>query len=101
MVVIESHGPSYIGISAAKNWFELWIKANSKVIKWDILSMHFCEKDQIAFCEWDFERISSGQEHSFLGASIVKFSEQKISFLNEYRMTTPSYVWDECNLNSE
>jgi len=63
--------------------------------------MHFCEKDQVACCEWDFACISSKKEYAFLGASIVKFSEQKISFLNEYRMTKPSYIWDEYNLNSD
>jgi ketosteroid isomerase-like protein len=100
-IVIESHGPIYQGISEIEQWYKFWLEAGSKIIKWNILSFSFCEKEQIAFVEWDFSCISNRTECSLLGISVVKFTEQKISFIHEYRMTQPGYRWEKDKLMSE
>jgi len=38
---------------------DFWEEAKSKITKWDILSFYFCNKEQTAFCEWDFECVSN------------------------------------------
>lgn len=100
-VVIESHGPTYHGISDIERWFEFWLKANSKIKKWDICSFHFCEEEKIAFVEWDFSCISNEIEYALPGISLVKFREDKISFVQEYRMTHQAYNWNGDELKSE
>ncbi|ATN85955.1 hypothetical protein [Coxiella burnetii] len=72
-VVIESHGPQY-----------------------------FCEKKETAFVEWAFGCVSNGREYALPGGiSVVKFSDQKIAFLHEYRMTRAIYRWEGKRLNSD
>ena len=100
-VVIESHGPTYHGIRDIENWFKLWLEAKSKIFKWDIISFAFCEKEQTAFCEWDFSCISDNKKYSFLGLSVVKLLDCKIRLIHEYRMTNPPYEWKGDELNSE
>ncbi|MCC2667089.1 MAG: putative cytosolic protein [Gammaproteobacteria bacterium] len=92
-IVIESHGPRYHGVSDIERWFAFWLKANSRVVEWNILSFSFCEKDQTAFCEFNFACISNDQKYAFPGVSVVKFSDRKIAFIHEYRMTNPAFNW--------
>jgi ketosteroid isomerase-like protein len=99
--VIESHGPTYQGIVAIKRWFELWLAANSHIKKWDITAFYFCEQQQTAFCEWDFSCVSHNEEYSLLGISVIKFSDHKINYLHEYRMTQKPYSWNGEQLQSE
>ena len=99
-IVIESHGPTYHGINDIKKWFNFWTEAGSKVLKWNIISLFFCEKEQVAFCEWDFSCLSNETQYDLPGISIVKFSDQKISFIHEYRMTQTAYKWEESKLDS-
>ena len=100
IIIIESHGPKYVGIQAIKQWVDLWLIAKSKVNKWEILSFNFCEENQIAFCEWDFDCISNNKKYVLSGISQVKFTNHKISHIHEYRMTKPEYLWTEDQLNS-
>ncbi|MCD6045888.1 MAG: putative cytosolic protein [Gammaproteobacteria bacterium] len=100
-VIIESHGPIYYGLSDIEQWFNFWLEANSKITRWDILSFSFCEDENAVFVEWDFSCISHATEYSFFGLSLVKFTEQKISFIHEYRMTRPAYKWEGAKLDSE
>lgn len=100
-VVIESHGPTYHGIADIENWFEFWLKAKSRIIKWEILSFYFCEKEQTAFVEWNFVCISNNIEYTLPGMSVVKFTEQRIAFIHEYRMTHQAYAWAKDELKSE
>ena len=58
-MIIESHGPTYQGIADVEMWFQFWMAANSKVIRWDISSFYFCELKNTAFAEWDFACTSS------------------------------------------
>jgi ketosteroid isomerase-like protein len=99
--VIESHGPTYRGVAAIKHWFELWLAANSIVKKWNIKSFYFCEQQQTAFCEWDFACVSRNQEYTLFGISVIKFSDHKINYLHEYRMTHAPYRWNGERLQSE
>lgn len=100
-IVIESHGPTYQSISDMKRWFEYWKAANSKITKWDILSFSFCEQNNTAYAEWDFSCVSNNQTYSFPGISVIKFTEEKISFIHEYRMTHQAYLWQRDTLKSE
>lgn len=100
-VVVESHGPTYHGISDIEQWFTLWLGAKSNVLKWDILSFCFCKKEQTAFCEWSFTCISNNIKYSFFGMSVIKFSGQKIASIHEYQMTNPTYEWKGDKLKSE
>ncbi len=98
--VIESHGPTYDGISEIKHWFTSWLEAESLVKKWDIMSYFFQKEKDTAFVEWDFSYLSKGVEHSLPGISVVKFTEQKIALIQEYRMTHKAYAWKGDELKS-
>ena len=91
-VIIESHGPTYYGCEQIHRWVHEWFDVNSIVIKWDIISFHY--DSEVGFCEWDFTCIVNEQEYNFLGASIVKYKNNKIAYLHEYRMTAKSYDWE-------
>ncbi len=45
--------------------------------------------------------ISNGHQYKFSGCSIYKMNRNKISFIQEYRMTRPAYSWREDILVSE
>jgi hypothetical protein len=98
--VIESHGPTYYGINDIKKWFELWMEANSKIITWDIHSFYYCE-DTTAIFEWEFHCISHQQHYAFPGITVVKYEQDKIAFLHEFRMTHSAYDWDTKQLKSD
>ena len=84
-IVIESHGPRYNGVEEVKKWFQNW-RQNGVVLKWNVTSFYFLEKENTAFFEWDFACKTTEKDHEFLGISVVQFSEDKISFIHEYRM---------------
>lgn len=100
-VIIESHGPTYHGIAALENWFKLWLQAKSFIERWEMLSIYFCEKEQTAFLEWNFSCFSNNINYAFSGLSMVKFKQEKIYFIHEYRMTHPAYDWRNDELKSE
>ena len=99
--IIESHGPVYYGINDIKLWHDLWLVAGSKVLKWDIITYYFCDKEITAFIEWDFECISYNVKYALPGVSIIKFSEGRIVYIHEYRMTKPAFDWDKKKLVSD
>lgn len=100
-VIIESHGPTYCGIADIECWFQFWLAANSTVTQWDIRSFNFCEPQTTAYVEWDFTCISNNVEHTLRGISVIRFSEKKIAFIHEYRMTHLAYPWTKDQLKSE
>lgn len=100
-IIIESHGPTYHGMRDIELWFKYWLEAKSIITRWNISSFTFCENQQTVFCEWDFACVSNNIEYALPGISIVKFSNKKIAFIHEYRMTRPAYEWRGDKLNSE
>lgn len=100
-VVIESHGPAYQSLADVKCWFDLWLQAKSIVTRWDILAFYYDQLDKTAFFQWEFACVSNGQQYSFPGASVIKFNNQKIIFIQEYRMTHPIFNWMREKLISE
>jgi len=91
-VIIESHGPTYRGLADVKEWVESWIKENYKVDKWDIISFWFV--DDTAVFEWQFTfSAENAAPRNIDGVTIMKFKDEKIIYLREYRTTEPLYDW--------
>jgi hypothetical protein len=91
--IIESHGPTYKGVENVSGWIDLWVKEKARVLQWDITSFLYKDDERTAWYEWDFTCIVGGKKHKLLGASLVKFENEKIVFIHEYRMTKNPYEW--------
>jgi SnoaL-like domain len=92
-VIIESHGPTYQGIEEVKRWINCWIKTGSRVLRWDLRSFYFVDKEKTAFFEWDFHCVANQRDYVLAGSSLVKFSGEKIAFIHEYCMTHMPHPW--------
>ncbi|WP_423062418.1 nuclear transport factor 2 family protein [Candidiatus Paracoxiella cheracis] len=99
--VIESHGPIYHGLNDIKSWFDFWLAADSKILKWDLTSYYFCHHETTAFIEWEFECISNNTTYPLSGISLIKFLDNKIIHIHEYRMTKAAFDWDRKRLVSD
>lgn len=89
-IIIESHGPTYKGLNDVKEWVKKWISENFKVDKWNITSFYLFE--DISVFEWQFAFFSpKTSSRTIDGISVVKFRNNKISFLREYRTTKSLY----------
>ena len=84
-VVIESHGPTFLGKQEIARWLDDWIKQGSRVTKWDVSS--FTYEKSIAAAEWVFACECLGVHYEIIGASIFRFSDEVISRVTEYRST--------------
>jgi hypothetical protein len=91
-LVIESHGPTYRGLPEIKRWIGDWTRSN-KVDSWVIKSFVFF--DNTACFEWDFKCTCAGTTEQIYGASFVKFMDEKISSICEYRITVLPERWKE------
>lgn len=91
--IVESHGPTYKGIDKIKKWVEMWIESGGKVNQWDIVSFYFV--DDVANFEWIFDCSVNNKTYHIEGISTAHFEDNKISYLREYRMTKPSFEWNE------
>ncbi len=91
-LVIESHGPTYRGIPEIKRWIGDWTRSN-KVDSWAIKSFVFAH-DTACF-EWDFRCTCAGTSDGIYGASFVRFTNEKISSICEYRITVLADSWGE------
>lgn len=91
--IIESHGPIYNGAEKVKKWVEVWIQKNCNVAKWNITSFYYF--DNTAVFQWDFGCNVQNKHYSLEGISIVKFENDKIKYLREYRTIKTPYEWDE------
>lgn len=100
-IIIESHGPTYHGISEVEKWFELWRQADGQVVKWDITSFYCCENKTTAFFQWDFACVAKQVKYELLGMSLVVVTNNKISRIHEYCMTHQPYHWNGKMLVSE
>ncbi len=80
--IIESHGPKYQGKEKISKWIENWTSEN-KVESWEITS--FNETQDAVFIEWTFECTVKDKKHLIEGASIIKFTDDKINYIREYK----------------
>lgn len=91
--IIESHGPIYHGQQEIREWFNNWKQEKGRVLSWEVISFYFLERDNIAFFEWDFFCDVKGKNHHLPGISLVRFANNKINFIHEYRMTREAFDW--------
>jgi hypothetical protein len=89
-LIIESHGPTYHGLEHVKQWITTWFQAGGSIHRWDITSFLF-SKDMAAF-EWGFECTGSWGYAGFDGATVVRFTYDRIQTLRKYRCTEVPYV---------
>lgn len=81
-VYIESWGPEYHGAEKIRHWFSEW-NTRGTVLQWDI--RQFFHKGGSTVAEWYFKnKMLDGRVESFDGMSLVKWSGEKISFLQEF-----------------
>jgi hypothetical protein len=90
-LIIESHGPTYRGHELVRAWITSWFDEGGRIHRWDITSL-YSNDDAVAF-EWVFECSGSWGHSTFEGATIVRFENERISYLREYRCTEPPYSW--------
>jgi hypothetical protein len=91
-LVIESHGPTYRGIPEIRQWIGDWTRSNS-VDSWVIKSFVFT--NDTACFEWHFKCTCVGTSDQIYGASFVRFTNQKISSICEYKITVLPDNWKE------
>ena len=91
--VLECYGPVYSGLAETQDWFHDWHTRPEKgtVTRWDILRLIYDEQQETAAVEWDFECVYDGNVGSFLGASLFRFDETKITGIREYKMEKEQY----------
>jgi ketosteroid isomerase-like protein len=82
-VIVESDNSTYRGREEIYQWIRDWNKKRSKVNKWNISS--YDETEDMVFFEWHFQCTVTERLHEFDGASFVKFTSDKISYMREYR----------------
>jgi hypothetical protein len=87
--IIESHGPVYRGIKKVEAWVDSWIAEGNAITDWHITSYYTIE--DTVFFEWSFECVVKGELHALDGMSIVKFTDNKISYIREYKTTKPLF----------
>jgi ketosteroid isomerase-like protein len=90
-LVIESHGPTYRGAGLVREWLTSWFADGGGIPRWDITSV-VRDGDSAAF-EWVFTATGSWGEATFDGATVVRFRDDRICYLREYRCTEPPYDW--------
>ena len=90
-IIIESHGPTYRGKKIVKEWIEDWHTQGNKIEKWNITSFH--STDDLTVFEWIFAYKNKNAREVFEGISLVKFKNNKISALREYRATQFPFMW--------
>lgn len=87
-VLIESDGEIFRGAQKIISEVEKRIAGEYgpwKISRWDITTLAVA--DELCFLEWIFE----GQR-SFEGASLVRYKNDKISYVREYRTAQP--LWE-------
>ncbi|WP_067142027.1 nuclear transport factor 2 family protein [Oceanivirga salmonicida] len=82
ILYIESYGPVYNGIDNIISWFNKWSSINN-VFRWEIKQFVHTENQTIV--EWYFEyKLKDKGIDSFDGVSIIKFKNEKISYIKEF-----------------
>lgn len=90
-VLIESQGQIFRGAHRIIHEVEKRIAGEYgpwKISRWDITTLVVA--GSLCFLEWTFEA-----HRSFEGASLVRYTEDKIRFVREYRTTQPLWEADQ------
>ena len=90
-LIIESHGPTYRGRDVVEAWITSWYQEGNHIGRWEITSFFYVD-GQAAF-EWIFECGGDWGDMLIEGVSIVRFEDDKIAYLREYRSTEPLFDW--------
>ncbi len=87
VVIIECDGTTYTGIDQVRRWFSAWHAApvNGTVTQWDAHRILADVAQDAAAVEWFFSCVCHGEASSFHGASFVRFVENRITSIREYR----------------
>jgi hypothetical protein len=91
-LIIESHGPTYHGKGHVLQWITSWFEEGGQIQGWAVTS--FVYGDGMAAFEWRFECSGGWGSAVFDGATVVRFEDDRISYLREYRCTEPPYKWE-------
>ncbi len=85
VVVVESHGPTYLGAPEAGAWVERWVGAGDRIHRWDLIDVMDCDDGTEAAAEWDFSCTSAGVRYDILGATIATAAHGRLTRITEYR----------------
>jgi ketosteroid isomerase-like protein len=93
-VIVESYGPTYTGADKIARWIDSWLGAGNTVDRWEVTSLEVTAAGRACFFEWEFECTFAGVRSGFAGASIARFSHDRIVALREYKMTDAPFQWE-------
>ena len=93
-VIVESYGPTYTGADKIARWIDTWLGAGNTVDRWEVTSLEVTAAGTACFFEWEFECTFAGTRSGFAGASIARFSHNRIVSLREYKMTDAPFEWE-------
>jgi ketosteroid isomerase-like protein len=85
VVVVESHGPTYRGAGALREWLENWVEAADVVHRWDLGPILEASDGTMAAAEWEFACTAAGRHYEILGASVVEAADGRLTRITEYR----------------
>ena len=75
-------------------WINTWLGAGNTVDRWEVTSLEVTATGAACFFEWEFECTFAGTRSGFAGASIARFSNNRIAALREYKMTDAPFEWE-------
>jgi hypothetical protein len=81
-------------VDKVARWIDAWLGAGNTVDRWELTSLEVTATGTACFFEWEFECTVAGARYGFAGASIVRFSDNRIVALREYRMTDAPFEWE-------
>lgn len=84
-VVVESHGPTYLGAAEVRSWVQRWVEVGDRVHRWDLISVIDSEDGTLVAAEWDFSCTAAGVEYEILGATIATVHHGRLTRITEYR----------------
>jgi hypothetical protein len=93
-VIVESHGPTSTGVGKIARWLDTWLGAGNTVDHWEVTSLEVTAAGTACFFQWEFQCTFAGSRSGFAGASIVRFSHDRIVSLQEYKTTEAPFEWD-------
>lgn len=86
----ECYGPQYKGKKECEQWFRDWTApAENKVKSWTVKSDYFDENT--GFFTWTFHCVYKGKEELFDGISLVTFTGNLISEIQEFEQKHDKY----------